>query len=298
MLLGHQKQLQYLKRLAQTDKLPHAFLFSGEEKVGKRTTAIEYCKWLLKTDIEQRTHPDFILLEPEKREIQISQVRDCIWRLALKPQLSVFKIAIIDQAHCLNQEAQSAFLKTLEEPKGKALIILITEYSETLFPTILSRVQRIKFYPPAREEIKNYLLKKGIKEDAAQEMIKLSLARPGKIIDFLSKPETLEKQRKAISDFKSIIGNNLLFRFKCAKELAANTREIKEVLESWLGYLRELLISVNHSCQREEILLKKDYSLETLKNNINSIQEINFLLAKANINPRLALETLMLNLDG
>lgn len=258
MIIGLQKQWQYLTQLVKLDKIPHALLFCGQEKVGKKTTAIEFAKWLLKEDIEKKQHPDFIFISPSNKEIKISQVRDCIWRLSLRPQVSFLKVAIVDQAHCLNEEAQSSFLKTLEEPKGKTLLILITEYPESLFPTILSRVQKIKFYPPSKKEIKDYLQKKGVGEKEQREMIKLSLARPGKIIDFLLNPEKLERQKKAISDFVELSQTDLVSRFKYAKDLLAANQNVKEILEIWMGYLREILIS-------ESLTLK--YSFAKLKNN-------------------------------
>ena len=164
LIIGHQKQWQYLKKLAETDKLPHALLFYGQEKLGKKTFALEFVKWLLKDDIEKRQHPDFIFIEPEEKEIKISQIRELIWRLSLKPSLAPLKAAIINQAHCMNQEAQSCFLKTLEEPKGKTVLILVSEYPEALFPTILSRLQKIRFYPPKLAEMDDYLKEKGLEK--------------------------------------------------------------------------------------------------------------------------------------
>src|SRR4030042_3169271 len=165
MLIGHQKQWQYLKKLAESDKLAHAYLFCGQEKLGKKTIAVEFVKWLFKDDVIKRQHPDFIFIEPVKKEIQISQIRECIWRLSLKPSVAPFKIAIIDEAHCLNQEAQSSLLKTLEEPKGQTILFLITEYPEGLFSTIVSRCQTLKFYPVKKEEIENYLRSQKISEN-------------------------------------------------------------------------------------------------------------------------------------
>lgn len=134
-------RIDYLKRLLQDDKLPHALLVSGIE-------AKEFALQLFGDSLTKKVHPDFFVVEPEpeSKEIKIEQIRDCIWRLSLTPSVAPLKVAVIDQAHLLNQEAQSALLKTLEEPKGKALLILVTDYPELLFPTILSRVQRIKFH--------------------------------------------------------------------------------------------------------------------------------------------------------
>ncbi len=290
MLVGHQKQWQYLKKLAEFDKLPHALLFYGQEKLGKRTLAFEFVKWLFKEDITKREYPDFIFVSPVKKEIQIFQIRDCIWRLSLKPSVAPFKVAIIDQAHCMNQEAQSCFLKTLEEPKGKALLILISEYPETLFPTILSRVQKIRFYPPKMAETKDYLKERGFEDKESAEIIKFSLGRPGEVMELISDRQKLADRKKTISSLLKILNSDIAFRFQYVKEIAKNQPEdLKEILETWLRYFREILIS-----NLDEPSAK--YSFGKFKKAIESIQNTNFLLSNTNVNSRLALENLMLEL--
>ena len=153
MIIGHQKQWEFLKKSFELGRATHAYLFEGQEGLGKKTLAIELAKEILKEDVSKKHHPDYVLIEPEKKEIQIGQIRDFIWRLSLKPVLGQVKFAIINQAHSMNEEAQNCFLKTLEEPKGNALMILITEYPQMLLPTIRSRCEIIKFYPVKRSEI-------------------------------------------------------------------------------------------------------------------------------------------------
>jgi len=88
MLIGHQKIWQFLKKAIEMDKLSHAYLFFGEESLGKRKLAKEFIKLLncqnsdkpCQTchscqDIEKEVHPDLILIEPKKKEIQIAQIR-------------------------------------------------------------------------------------------------------------------------------------------------------------------------------------------------------------------------------
>ena len=328
MIIGHQKQWQFLKRSTELGKFSHAYLFCGQEKLGKKTLALEFAKLLTGQNIP---NPDLILIEPEdsssapasagatagkkasaessevpkerrkegKHEIQISQIRDLIWKLALKPYLAPFKIAIIDQAHLMNSEAQNCFLKTLEEPKDKTILVLITEYPEILFPTILSRCEIIKFYSVPEAEIKNYLINKEVPEKEIQEIIKISQGRPGVAIDLVTDPQQLENQRKKTKELIKILNFGLVARFKYVKELSQNFQEMKEALNIWLSYFRRILLT------RFTIsLLEKErgfegfsqYSLPKLKNNLNLIQRTNFLISTTNINSRLALENLMLEL--
>ena len=111
-MIGHQKQRQLLKVLSESSRIPHGLLFSGQDQLGKKTLAIEFIKYLnclskkkpCQTcrscqDIDKNNHPDFILIEPDGKEIKISQIRDLIWKLSLYSYSAPFKTAIIDNAH-------------------------------------------------------------------------------------------------------------------------------------------------------------------------------------------------------
>lgn len=263
------RQWQFLRKTAELGRTPHALLFYGKSVPIKRTLALDLIKLLncqnekfearpcsacrACSDIEKNTHPDLVIVEPEEsKEIKIIQIRNLQNILSFKAYSAPFKAAVIDQAHLLNQEAQSAFLKILEDPKGNALFILITDYPEMLLPTILSRVEKIRFCSPsARERDK--------KEEArVNEIIKLS-------------------------------GQNLFSRFQYAKNLTEDSANLREILDVWLNYFREKLWAALDD-------RSSDYSLAKLKKILETIQNISFLISTTNINARLALEILMLEL--
>ncbi|MEK7519318.1 MAG: hypothetical protein AAB565_00810 [Patescibacteria group bacterium] len=295
MIIGHQKIWHFFKKSAELNKLSHAYLFSGVEKLGKKTLAIEFVKDLFKTDKIKEGHPDFIFVAPIKKEIQISQIRDLIWRLSFKSLICPFKIAIIDQAHCLNQESQSALLKILEEPRGKTIIILISEYSEFLFPTILSRLQKIKFYPVKKEEIENYLKIQNINQDKTQDILEISQGRPGVAVDLIKEPQRLKEINERREELKKIVSSPLALRFLYIKDLLQKECDLKEFLELWLSFFRQELISFLQN-KKERSFLRNDYSLEKLKNILWQIQDVNFLLSRTNINSRLVLEKLVMEI--
>ena len=151
MVSWNKKQWELLKKSAELKKLPHAFLFYGQKNSGKEKFAVDFAKLI----IGKIAPPDFVSLDSQKGEIHIGQIRDLIKKLSFKPYLADFKIAVINKAHSMTLEAQNCFLKFLEEPKDKTLLILITEYPLSLLPTILSRVQKIRFYPENRAEIED-----------------------------------------------------------------------------------------------------------------------------------------------
>jgi len=311
MLVGHQKQWQFLKKSAKLGRLSHAYLFSGEEKLGKRTFALEWVSQLFgesRAKLLAGSHPDFILIEPIQKhpkpeqnsvqgapapssalvrgQIEISQIKDLNWFLSLRPYSAPFKTVIIDRAHSMNQEAQNCFLKTLEEPRGETLLILISEHPEFLFPTIRSRLEIIKFYPVPKNEIENYLREQGIEEKKIQAISQISQGKPGVAIDFLCLPQKLEERNILLQEIIKIVKADLIFRFQYAKKIS-KAPNLKEILNIWLSYFQDVLLSRLKNGQK---ILESDI------NRLKEIQKIIFLISTTNINPRLALETLMLEL--
>lgn len=313
MLVGHKKQWEILKKSAEAGKLPHALLFSGQEKIGKKKVAFEFISSLFGQDIQRGAHPDFIFVESAGREIQISQIRDMNWRLSLKNLSAPFKAAIIDNADLMNIESQNCLLKTLEEPRGNAILILTTSHPKVLLPTIISRCRTTRFYPAKDSEIENYLIKKGLSKEKAKEIAGLSWGRPGVAIDFLEEPQKLEKHKKTILALAKIFDSDIAYRFQYAKSISEKSKSVekkedsesvvkgdlkvgegpREILEIWLGYLRDVLIS---KLNGKEDVSFKNFSFVKLKNFIEALQKTIFLFSTQNINQRLALENLMLEL--
>lgn len=198
------KPLQFLRKAVELGRIPHALLFYGQGQEEKMAAALELIKMVNGPEALEGVRPDLVIIEPEEdKEIKISQIRELHVKLSLKSYSAPSKIAIINQAHYLNQEAQSAFLKLLEEPKGDTIFILITEYPEMLLPTILSRVERLRFYSSSKHDL------------AEEESEKIS----------------------------KIIKSSLDKRFQYAKELADDHQNLRKNLGNWLGYFREVLLS-------------------------------------------------------
>jgi DNA polymerase III subunit delta' len=306
-ILGHKSIWKFLKNSAEHGKVSHAYLFLGPERVGKKTVAIEFIKLLncqeknLKNrpccscqsclDLEKKSHPDFLLIEPEseKKEISIAQIRSLAWQLSLQKYYAPFKAVIVDEAHLMNQEAQSCLLKTLEEPKGQAIIILVTAFPELLFPTIVSRTKRIRFSRVASKEIENFLNVKKIPEETIKKLVSISWGKPGEVMDFLNNPEKIKEREEKIKELKDLSLSPLNMKFEYAKKITQDPRQLKEILDIWLEYFREALFFSVGSPDEKKSFLK-------FKKIINLIQDINFLLSKTETNPTLALEILLMEI--
>jgi len=291
MIIGHQKQRQFLKKAVESDRMPHAYLFSGMEKLGKKKVALEMLSLAFGKELENISHPDLIIIEPQAKEIKIEQIRSLIWQLSLKSYSSPLKAVLINKAHTMNQEAQTAFLKTLEEPRGRVVLILISEHPDYLLPAILSRVQNIKFYPVKKKEIVDYLKKVGLSDEKAENISQITLGRPGLAIDLVKDPSLLEEFNEKIENFDRLAASDLNYRVQYVKELAEDPLCVKEALEAWTVYLRNQMLSILKSDK-----VKTRYSLNKLKKIIEKIQETRLLTATTNVDPKLALEILMLEL--
>lgn len=219
---GHERQLEFLKNALQKDKLAHAYTFAGPSSVGKKTIALQLAQSLLEAR-ENRFHPDLLEISGEEG-IKIEQIRDLIYKLALKPYQAKYKVAIIDNAEQMNEEAANALLKSLEEPKPYTIIILITSNPGRLPKTIISRTQKINFGFVAGDEFVKFGGKPGfanrIKEDK----------------EFLESFELNE------SYYKTFMGPDLTARLIAAYEIAQlETGRIEDMLEAWMVKLQTIL---------------------------------------------------------
>jgi DNA polymerase-3 subunit delta' len=167
-------------------RFPHAFLFVGPEGIGKRAFALTLARALLCErarpealdpcdecpackQVEAGTHPDLLLAaRPEdKHELPIRVIRDLCLDLGLKPARGSRKVAIVDDADDLNEEAANAFLKTLEEPPPGSVLILIGTAAELQLDTIVSRCRVVRFDPLPEPDLAAILLEQGITADPA-----------------------------------------------------------------------------------------------------------------------------------
>lgn len=277
MILGHEKQIARLKKIYESGKIPHAFLFCGKSGLGKKQVALEFASWILGKKIEN--NPDFTLIEPKSKKIQIDEIRELIRQVSLKTFLTGIKIVVIDSAEKMTSEAQNCFLKTLEEPKN-TLFILISEFPFLLLPTIISRCQVIKFFPVEKHKIEKFLRENVSDEKTIKMILKISEGRPGIAFDLLNDTNKLKEIEKIFENIEKMPKTSISFRFNYAKKLLTNFDFLK-ILEFLMVFFRERILSN---------LNEKDLKL------LQEIQKIYFFSLTTNIDQRLALENILLKI--
>lgn len=128
--------------------------------------------------IDAGTHPDLLLISPEEKIIKIEEIRMIDDALSFKPFEASKKIVIVDDAETMNISSANAFLKTLEEPPGDSIIILVSSRPDRLPDTIRSRCSRINFEPLSTESCMQ-VLKDRIPEEGLELVTRLCMGRPG-----------------------------------------------------------------------------------------------------------------------
>jgi DNA polymerase-3 subunit delta' len=162
-VVGHDQTVERLQRAVASRRLPHAYLFAGPDGVGKYTVARALAARLLCENpgddacgacsaclgLAREAHPDLVIVRVMEgaSEIKIDQARELQRRLRLRPLRGRYKVAILDEANRLNLSAQHALLKTFEEPPGSTVLILVASNVAALLPTVVSRCQRVTFFP-------------------------------------------------------------------------------------------------------------------------------------------------------
>ena len=129
-IIGQSTLIKGLKAIVDSGRVVHSYIFTGPEGVGKKTISDFFAKMLLCTDqdkpcnqckscrqFESGNQPDLIRLKSEKGVIRVDAIRDLRKDIGIKPYQGSRKVYIIEDGETMNQHAQNAFLKTLEEPE-------------------------------------------------------------------------------------------------------------------------------------------------------------------------------------
>ncbi|SNR86791.1 DNA polymerase-3 subunit delta' [Desulfurobacterium atlanticum] len=172
-IVGHAKQLHTIEELIEKKVFPSSAIFSGPEGVGKKLVAVETAKILSGNEFG-------IKIVGEDKPPTIDEIREITSWLSMKPTHSKRKIAIIDSAELMRNEAANALLKTLEEPPEYANIILITSNENALLPTIKSRCKIFRFGKLTKIQVETILKNLGVEYDS--RILKICGNSPGRAI--------------------------------------------------------------------------------------------------------------------
>ncbi len=232
---------------------PHALLLVGPTSVGKTTLALDLAAGLLCGDpgarpcracricrlVARGSHQDLHRLAPEGpgRQVRIGDpgdpepgtIRHLLRELARRPVEGAHRVAIVEEAHRMNEDAQNALLKTLEEPPPGVTVILCAEAPERLLPTIRSRAAMLRLGPVATRAIEELLADHGVDAPRAARLARLSGGRPGLALAYAAAPAAVAIREEIARSLVDLLAADRSARLVAGRELLARAAELSKL---------------------------------------------------------------------
>ena len=237
-IVGNEQIIEHLQNAISMGKVSHAYIINGPQLSGKMMIAEAFARALQcekeGTDgcgeckschqADDHNHPDIIYVSHEKpNNISVDDIRTQLNNdIVIKPYSSKYKIYIVDEAEKMNQQAQNALLKTIEEPPAYAVIMLLTTNADSFLQTIRSRCITLNMKSVKDEVIKAYLMnEKHIPDYQADISVAFAQGIVGKAVKLASSDEFNELKESALSLIKRLDDIDLY-------ELGAAVKQIAE----------------------------------------------------------------------
>lgn len=261
---GHQRPIRWLQTAVASNHLGHAYLFHGDEAIGKHLVAMAFTKFLHCEQpideplpdacggcrschqVEQGIHPDFLMISAEDEQkqspkIKIDQIRSLEHFVIYRPLVSSHKICHIDQADTMTVEAANALLKTLEDPPDHCVFLLTSSRPEHMLATIRSRCMTMRLSPLSLADTADYLrTHTTLNQEDAQLVAAYSEGRLGKALQ--STPADLRIQLRQYWTllFGDLTKSPATIMDMCEDLVKAD--QVQEALRWFRLGLRELLL--------------------------------------------------------
>lgn len=241
--------------------------------------------------------------------ISIDQVREAENFLAVTAVEGSWKVVIFDGAETLSagqSEPANALLKTLEEPPPQVLVLLLTTNEDAILPTIRSRCRTLPLRPMPGDALGEYLITaRGVEPETARRMARLARGCPGWALSVLDEPGLMDAYRERLTQISTVASSPLDARFNYANTLAGSfsgdRESVRQELYVWERWWRDVLLTkeglserVHNNDRSEE--LNSHANATTTAEIVEFLESIRETLSAldANVNPRLALECMML----
>ena len=200
-LIGHRRVIDLLE--SEVGSPAQAYLFVGAASVGKAAVASRFAAGLLvpadgsEEEVGRArrlalalTHPDLIVVEPEgAASLGVDQAREVVRRASMTPVEASRTVFLFPEAGAMTEQAANALLKTLEEPSGSVVFLLVAESEDDFPATVASRCRTVHMGRVPLPEMVDALVARGVPEQAATGVAVVSGGRPGLALALMTRPE-------------------------------------------------------------------------------------------------------------
>lgn len=326
-LIGNGWASELLARHIANGTLRQAYLITGPAGSGRRTLALRMMQALTCSAplspgqpclrcstcqrIERMQHPDLTVVQAEQvgGAIKVEQVRDLEHSLALTPYEAAYRFALLLRFEEASISAANALLKTLEEPNPQVIVVLAAESAEILLPTIVSRCEILRLRPASVEEVSEGLQARGVSTELARNCAYISGGVPGYALQLAMEEGVRSQRSEWIEDLYRLCGATRVERFDYVNNLTKGAdkemikRNLKATLQLWGSFWRDVMLRAS-GASAEITNLDWDVEITSFARQVDVSTANQFLTAidrtlahlRTNVNARLALEVLMLDL--
>ena len=320
-IIGHAQIITHLRSAIALDMVSHAYILNGPEYSGKMMLAEAFAMALQcegegeRPCLECRScrqamdhnQPDIIYVSHEKpNTIGVDDIRTQINNdIVIKPYSSRYKVYIVDEAEKMNQQAQNALLKTIEEPPAYAVILLLTTNADSFLQTILSRCITLNLKAVKEDVIRDYLMKHyQIPDYQADVCAAFSQGNVGKAVQLASSEDFGELKASVLQLVKRLDDIDLYEFGGAIKQIGEYKLQINDYFDLITIWFRDVLYmkatnDVNGLIFKDEVY---DIKRQAAKRSYQGIEIILKALdtaklrLNANVNFDLTLELLLLTI--
>lgn len=303
--IGNEKVIDRLSKLIESGRFPHALIIEGEEGIGKKTLAKDIACALVCRGNDKpcgecsqckkaigAIHPDISEYIPAgtANSFHVDTVRNIINDAYVQPNEADYKIYILANAHCMNQNAQNALLKILEEPPKYVVFILTTNSKSALLSTVLSRSVCVSLEGVDIERAANYITShcENVDYNTAKKTVETFNGNIGKAIDSLQDSKTSELVDVCNKICKALATSNEYEMMTLCSVFQKDRQGVVFACDLLKSIFRDALFageSSEHISGQEEsaTLLKSSLSRQSLIKLINTCDELKSMaLSNAN----------------
>lgn len=287
-----------LNNAIEQGRMPHALLISGSSGIGKQRLATALAQRLLCSAqlnnhacgackscqlLNAGFHPDLSVLEPaeEGKDILIGDVRKLCSTLDKTAQQGGWKVAIINPSEAMNISASNALLKSLEEPQGKTLLVLVSHRPSLLSATIRSRCQKIPLLTPCLDAAWQWLGDVSGQDSNVDKALEVAAGRPLLALQYIQNG-TLQEQQSFQGVIESVRRSELSF-VDAAQQCSKLNPAI--ALEWFMTYL--------HLAVTQDVAVQSNQNVYLFLDRLNHMHQM--IVSGSTVNQQLLWEELLMS---